>query len=218
MVRTIKKAEERRSEIIEVACDIFLKKGYEKTTMQEIIDGVGIAKGTIYHHFPSKDQLLDGVLDWIVTGYMGELEKNLANLQGNSLERMQQLIMRGADHDGSKDEMIDHLHQPGNSGMHIRLLAKMVTRQAPIYAKLIEEGCREGLFNTAHPLECAEFLFSAVQFLTDMGVYEWSRSDLERRIIAFPELIERQLGAPAGSFKFLHELITTQDDHSQQQG
>ena len=214
MVRIVKNPEERRSEIIEVACDIFLKKGYEQTTMQEIIDGVGIAKGTIYHHFPSKDQLLDGVLDWLVAGYMTELEEALEDLQGNSLERMQQLIIAGADH-GSKEEMIDHLHQPANSGMHIRLLAKLVSRQAPLYAKLIEEGCQEGLFKTAHPLECAEFLFSAVQFLTDMGIYHWSPGDLQRRIAAFPELIERQLGAPRGSFNFLLELIPKHGDHSQ---
>lgn len=55
------------------------------------------------------------------------------------------------------------------------------------------------------PLECAEFVISSVQFLTDLGVYPWTQEDLKRRALAFPALIEQMLQAPEGSFKGLSE-------------
>ena len=57
MVRTVKKPEERRQEIILAAAELFRSKGYEKTTMQNVMDAVGIAKGTIYHYFKSSFDL-----------------------------------------------------------------------------------------------------------------------------------------------------------------
>ena len=101
------------------------------------------------------------------------------------------------------EALLEHLHKTANAGMHIRLLAKLVTKQAPLYAGLFRQGCEEGVFTTDHPLECAEFLLSGIQFLTDMGIYGWKPDQLERRWKAFPKLIENQLRAPEGSFSFL---------------
>ena len=102
-------------------------------------------------------------------------------------------------------EILEHLHHPGNLGMHIRQLAVALMRQAPLYADLIQQGCEEGLFQTEHPLECAEFILSAMQFLTDMGIHPWAQEDLIRRAMAFPSMIEALLKAPQGSFQFLLE-------------
>ena len=87
--------------------------------------------------------------------------------------------------------------------MHIRLLAATLVKQAPLYGKLIQQGCDEGIFQTDSPLTCAEFILSAVQFLTDLGIYPWTQEDLIRRAQAFPKLIEQQLKAPTGSFQFM---------------
>jgi hypothetical protein len=78
---------------------------------------------------------------------------------------------------------------------------------APLYASVIQQGCEEGIFQTEYPLECAEFLLSGVQFLTDIGMHPWSEADLIRRVIAFPTIVETQLQAPRGSFSFLAEQI-----------
>lgn len=76
-------------------------------------------------------------------------------------------------------------------------------KQAPLYAEIIQQGCDEEIFKTEVPLECAEFILSAIQFLTDMGIYPWTEKDLKRRIQAFSALIEQILQAPPGSFQFL---------------
>jgi len=78
-----------------------------------------------------------------------------------------------------------------------------LTKQAPFYGELIRQGCQEGIFQTDAPLECAEFILSAIQFLTDSGIYPWTQEDLARRVRAFPGLIEVQLKAVPGSFQFM---------------
>lgn len=208
MVRIVKKPEERRSEIIQAAGQLFLTKGYDRTTMQDVMRHLGIAKGTIYHYFGSKEELLEAVILHVAEEEMQRLEITLEQTEGNALERLQKLIMEGTSRHGEEDheDLIEHLHKAANAGLHNRLLAVLITRQAPLYAELFRQGCREGLFATEHPLECAEFLLSAIQFLTDMGIYPWTREQLERRWQAFPGLIENQLKAPAGSFAFLLQL------------
>lgn len=208
MVRVVKKPEERRSEIVAAACKLFLSQGYDSTTMQDVMRHLGIAKGTIYHYFASKEELLEAVIDSLVVAEMTRLQDVLENTNGTALDRLEKLIMSGSNHDvdyGHQD-LLDHLHQAFNTSMHIRLLAKVVTNQAPLYAKLFRMGCEETVFKTDHPLECAEFLLSGVQFLTDMGIYSWTEEELKRRWSAFPKLIESQLNAPDGSFSFLLEI------------
>lgn len=209
MVRIVKKPEERKSEIVAAACELFLSKGYGSTTMQDVMRKLGIAKGTIYHYFSSKEDLLEAVIDSLAESEMQRLKKVAENIKGNALHRLEQLIMSGANHDADDDHelLLDDLHKATNAGMHIRLLAKVVTLQAPLYAELFRLGCEEGIFTTDHPLECAEFLLSGIQFLTDMGIYPWTQDQLERRWDAFPKLLESQLNAPGGSFSFLQKLI-----------
>jgi AcrR family transcriptional regulator len=208
MVRIVKKPEERKSEIVATACQLFLSKGYDRTTMKDVMSHLGIAKGTIYHYFSSKEELLEAVIDSIAEAEMLRQKKLLENIQGNALERLKQLIINGSNRDAADnhDDLLDHLHKTSNAGMHIRLLAKVVTLQAPLYAEQFRLGCSEGLFSTDQPLECAEFLLSGIQFLTDMGIYPWTQEQLERRWKAFPKIIENQLNAADGSFAFLLEI------------
>lgn len=193
---------DRKSHIIQTACELFLAKGYASTTMQDIMKLLDIAKGTIYHYFESKEAILEAVLDEMVGAMMEKMQK--AHGQGNALEKMRALIEAS---NVAGEELIQQLHRPGNEMLHTRLLAKVVLKQAPIYAELIQQGCKEGIFNTVAPLEYAEWLLAGIQFLVDVGIYPWDPKDLERRIEAFPKLIEQQLQAPSGSFDFLIALF-----------
>ena len=78
MKRTVKKASERRGEIINAARELFQTKEYEKVTMQELMDKLNIAKGTIYHYFSSKEELLEAVVEDLV-------DEELKKKKGQSL-------------------------------------------------------------------------------------------------------------------------------------
>ncbi len=208
MARVVKDAASRREEIVATAGMLFLTNGYDRTTMRDVMDRLQVAKGTIYHYFRSKEELLDAVIADLVEQSTRAMADVLARTTGNGLERLRQLVEQSVAEEAlQRREMIEHLHQPANNGMHIRLNAGIVTSQAPLYGVLIEQGCEEGIFKTAYPLESAEFILAAVQFLTDVGFYPWDEEQLARRVAAFPMLIESLLGAPAGSFTFLTALL-----------
>ncbi len=202
MVRTVKKPEERRADIVKAARLLFQTRDYEQTTMQDVMQYLGIAKGTIYYYFKSKEELLEAVINDIVDERIEQMQTILATAGGNALDRLRALITAGNMTD-ENDEILTQLHHPANYGMHARLLAAALQKQAPLYAALFQQGCDEGLFQTDTPLETAEFILSAVQFLTDEGIYPWTQETLLRRARAIPTLIETQLKAEPGSFQFL---------------
>ncbi len=202
MVRTVKKPEERRTEIITAARELFHTQGYEKTTMRHVMDKLGIAKGTIYHYFRSKEEMLEAVVSEMVDELMVALEQFVESAEGNALQTLQELIAAGNVEDEA-EPILEGLHHPGNTGMQTRQLAETITKLTPIYASVIERGVAEGVFQTQHPLEAAEMILTAIQFLTDMGIYPWAPEALMRRALAFPALIETLLQALKGSFDFL---------------
>ncbi len=201
-MRTVKKPDVRRQEIIDAAKELFLGQTYEKTTTGQVMEVLGIAKGTIYHYFSSKEQLLEAVVDDLAEGYSKQRESDLADAEGDALARLAVLFSpdrRSEDHEAT----IQNLHKPGNVKLHTRLLAVLVLRLAPVVAELVVQGCEEGVFQTEHPLEVAELLLSGIQFLTDDGFYPWDDEDLGRRAQAIPSMVERLLGAEPGSVTFL---------------
>lgn len=204
MIRTVKKPEERRQEIIAAAQELFQTQQYEKTTMKDVMDMLGIAKGTIYHYFKSKEELLEAVVEQTVNEFVAAMQAFLDETKGNALDRIRVLITSGNVAE-EHDQILEHLHRPGNIGMHTRQLAVTISKLAPLYASVIQQGCEEGIFQTEHPLECAECLLAGIQFLTDVGIYPWEQEDLIRRAMAIPALMEAQLKAPKGTFDFLLE-------------
>ena len=65
MPRVVKDYDERYAEFLEAAQQLFFSKGYERTTVQEIIKMVGVAKGTFYYYFGSKQAVLEAVVQSI---------------------------------------------------------------------------------------------------------------------------------------------------------
>jgi len=202
MARTVKKPDVRRQEIVEAAMNLFLEKSYDHTTTNDVMKTLGIAKGTIYHYFPSKSALLDAVVKQMAADYIGRRIPTLEACTEGALARIACLFSREALNTKEK-ETIECLHQPGNVTLHARLLAVLVEQMAPVFGDLITEGVKEGVFDTDHPLEVAELLLAGIQFLTDEGVHDWTAADLERRAKAFPAIADRLMGARSGSFSFL---------------
>ena len=62
----MKKGEKRKQELLKIAYELFLSRGYENTSVDEIIAKAQIAKGTYYYYFPSKEQMLEDIIDMMI--------------------------------------------------------------------------------------------------------------------------------------------------------
>jgi AcrR family transcriptional regulator len=201
MARIVKKPAERKLEIIKAAAYLFRNNQYDKTSMQDIMDYVGITKGAIYHYFESKEELLEAVIEDIVKTNVAQTEKIIQKSKGNAIEKIR-FVSDASNIAHDNQNILNYLHR-SNDIMHIRVLIATLINLIPLNEKLIIQGCDEGIFQTDNPLECAEFILFAVQFLTDIGIHSWKQEEINRRARAFPRLIEKMLSSPSGSFNFI---------------
>lgn len=203
-MRVVKKPEVRRADIVGAARGLFGANGFEGTAMHDIMRELNVAKGTIYHYFKSKEELLEAVINDIADESTERMRRIVDETTGDALTKIRALVSAGRVADDNQD-LMRQLHHSANAGMHARLLAVVLQRQALLYAKLFQQGHDEGLFQLeTPPLETAEFILTSIQFLTDEGIFPWTGETLLRRAQAFPSLVEKQLGARPGSFDFLH--------------
>ena len=74
MARIVKEYDARHAEFLDVAQTLFFSKGYEQTSVQDIINTVGVAKGTFYHYFRSKVEVLDALVQRMFEQTLASLE------------------------------------------------------------------------------------------------------------------------------------------------
>ncbi|WP_414044109.1 TetR/AcrR family transcriptional regulator [Macrococcus animalis] len=163
-MRIVKEHDVRKLEIIEAAETLFLTKGYDSSTVNSIIDSVGIAKGTFYHYFKSKVEVLDAVIELNVNQLierMLEVQKEkFIDLDDKLLHVMQAMNMQ-------QEKNLDALHQPSNILYHQKLMYKMIERISPIIAQVIEEGNNENVWQCEKPLINIQIFLAATFTLTD---------------------------------------------------
>ncbi len=92
----------RRDELLELAATMFAERGLRATTVRDIADSAGILSGSLYHHFSSKEEMVDevlrGFLDWLFDRY-----QEIVATEPNPLERLKGLFM-------ASFEAIEHRH------------------------------------------------------------------------------------------------------------
>ena len=92
-MRVVKEAEERKEEILDAAEKLFAAKGFDNTSTGDILDAVGIARGTLYYHFKSKEEILDGVIGRITSRLIENAGEIVRKKELPVLERLTKVIL-----------------------------------------------------------------------------------------------------------------------------
>lgn len=217
-MRIIKNPEDRKNEILDAAKTLFMTKGYVKTTVNDILQATGIAKGTFYYYFQSKEEVMDAVVERLID-IAAEAAQNIASDPAlPATEKLRRIVAMPEPEAKEKDRMIDEFHQTENAEMHQRSLVQTVLRLSPILAQIIEQGIREGTFHTSCPRETIELLLVASQFLLDDGLFHWQPEELTKKARAFALMMETSLGAEPGSFDYIYERYAQIAKHQAEGG
>ena len=97
MIRIVKTHQERKNELLDIAQALFYKNGYENTSIANVIDAVNIAKGTFYHYFKSKSELLDQIIDRIATNITNIIDKVLEQPEENAMVELNNMFRETKD-------------------------------------------------------------------------------------------------------------------------
>lgn len=196
----MKKGERRKQELLRIAYELFLARGYENTSVDTIIEEAGIAKGTYYYYFESKEAMLEEVCMMMIDE---EAEKARQFVDAD-IPIPQKIIgiissFRPA---GEEATITDTLNMPENILMHDKINRRGVEVIVPIVSSVVEEGIREGIFSCDNVYERVRMILIVSNTLFDD--YRFSEND----VIVFIDLIEKLLGAAPGTMEIIKQLIS----------
>ena len=205
MARTNTHYKEKRNELLIKLWDVFMSCGYENTTLSLIIKEIGISKGAFYHYFPTKETCADAAVDMYAKTCFKEISPQIKN---NILadEKLKNLILACSMLFQKNEKNIENINSPSNAIFHQKLMVALVKELAPLYANVISQGVEENIFNTKYPLETAEMILTLSNFFFDIDLFGWNLCDMQKKIVAFEELLTLTLRAKPDTFEFLHNL------------
>jgi len=138
----------RRNELLELAAAMFAERGLRATTVRDIADAAGILSGSLYHHFSSKEEMIDeilrGFLDWLFDRY-----QHIVDTEANPMERLKGLFMASFD-------AIEHRHAEVviyqdeakrlSSQPRFSYVDELNLRQRKMWVDVLNEGIEQGYF------------------------------------------------------------------------
>ena len=197
-LRVVKEAAERRKEILDVAEELFVTKGYDKTSTNDILDRIGIARGTLYYHFKSKEDILNAMIERINISLIARAQTIASDTSIPVIDRFVMTIAGLKVDSEIGQEIIDQVHKPQNALMHQKMQKNLLEGILPILVRLVDEGKRQGIFHMEYPAETIEMLILYSGTVFD-GDYDEPGERSGKRIEAFLFNTERLLGAKEGS-------------------
>ncbi len=200
MVRTVKTPEVRRAEILQAASELFQEIGYESTSVDSIVRSAGIAKGTFYYYFKSKDEVLAALAQQLCAEMVARSQIIADNPQLGAIEKFCAIIAAQNQTVEAGQALVEDLHRPENRALHERSNIETVLAFGPILATVVEQGNQEGVFQVDDPLSTVQFILAGSLFLFGHQMFSWTPEEQAARMQAMLLLIERAFGAVAGSF------------------
>jgi AcrR family transcriptional regulator len=213
--RVIKPPAVRRAELIDCAHRLFLEKGYERTTINDVIAATALSKGAFYHHFRAKEDLLEAIAARFSEQAFGQAAGVRGDASLNALQRLNLLLAATrewkGDHLPELRAMFTTLLRPDNAVLYHRIVGAVFEAMAPTLTAVIEAGQADGMFDVADAGVAAEALLwlgegrrrVVVQALDaiEAGDVNGGTDLLLKRLRAEEAMIDRILGLPAGSIQ-----------------
>ena len=193
------KGARRKQELLRIAYQMFIEKGYEATSIDDIIAEAHIAKGTYYYHFPSKEATLEEVINMMISD---EVERAKAVLSA-PIPVPEKLVgvITSLRPEQNESNIANALNQKENIIMHEKIDRRIVDEAVPLLTEVVSEGIAQGLFSCDHIEERVKMVLIMSQHLFDNG--NFTEVDIE----VFVDIVEKTLGAQSGILGFIRELI-----------
>lgn len=176
--------EETYQLILDVSTRLFFEKGYEQTSLQDIIDGLrGLTKGAIYYHFHSKEEILVAVVERMSKENSAAMKEIRDDSSLTGKEKIEKMFAKSLTNPKQKEMFTVTPNLMDNPKLLVYYLKMVTTEVVPNYiAPVIRQGAEDGSIHTQCPEEIADLMM----FLTDVWInpiiYPMSEEQMVRRI------------------------------------
>lgn len=202
MARITKDPQVRMAEILDTAEEFFYAKGYHETQISDIVKKIGVAQGTFYYYFKSKEEILEALINRRVQQISFQMEKLTADKTIDPLRKMELFFETILNTIRYKDGlMFEFLY----NDRYLHLMDKLTRLGeefiSPFLLRIIAEGQEKAVFHVSQPEVAEAFIGSIIDCMFD-ATYKKLPADLYLKYVEMAEaLIEKTLGLPEDSQK-----------------
>ena len=184
--------EARRAELVSAAATVFAQRGVANAAVSDIVKAAGVAQGTFYLYFDSKDAAVLAVVERIADAM---IDKAAARVAGESSAVDKLLGLRGVLTEAGSvpeaTELIELLHLPENRLLHDRLAEGLTPGLVSLLEVIVEQGVAEGVFKVDDTRAAAWFVLAGLQSVELSGT---SIPDMPAALAKATEFALRALG------------------------
>ncbi|MCI9174452.1 MAG: TetR/AcrR family transcriptional regulator [Lachnospiraceae bacterium] len=186
-----KRPEETANLILSVAFRLFMEKGYEHTSIQDIINQLGgLSKGAIYHHFKSKEDILEAVSDRMTA----ESNQMLAKIRDRSdltgREKLKTIFKASINRPVQADIFTVAPDFHNNPKLLFSLLHDTIENAAPNYIlPIMKQGIADGSIETDYPEQLAELVLLAANVWMNPMIFDSSEEESYRKFMVFGQML-----------------------------
>jgi AcrR family transcriptional regulator len=210
MPRIVKEYAVRRDEILNSAQRLIYTKGYEPMAIQDILDELNIAKGTFYHYFESKQELLEAVITRLLDQTMAILQPIADDPSLSTRDKFHTFFDTLARWKTSQKSLLLELtriwYTDQNAIVRQKMHAESVRLVTPLLNSIIHQGIADGVFNVPHPDLTGGMILALAEGLNDAVAWLMLSNDaranlfvpVQQIITAYNVAFERVLGAAPG--------------------
>ncbi|WP_304508474.1 TetR/AcrR family transcriptional regulator [Anaerotignum sp.] len=192
-MRQVKEHNERKKEILDTAQTLFSIKGYEQCSVNDILTEIGIAKGTFYHYFKSKEEVLDAIVERTTEIIIGRAEDAAKRAELPPIDKLMHIFLSIRIEDEMPSGLLEEMHKPENVLMHQKSLSATVTALTPILVNVIEVGIKKGDFQAEYPREYMQIFLASALTLLDDGIFQIQQMDRQRMFQALITVLYKML-------------------------
>jgi len=215
--RIVKKHDVRKNELLDVAQRLFDENGYEATPVSAVLDAAGVAKGTFYHYFKSKEDLLDCLVARTTDLIVKEIRKAVSDQGLSAIEKANLFFVASGRwkvaNATSLLTLVRAMFSDENLLLRQRMNRRTQEQAGAILVDIVRQGVEEGSFHTDYPEEAVEMVMGlgfALQekggaLLLSLAEHPENWALMMRRVASYQDAVERVLGIPAGSLRFADE-------------
>lgn len=221
MARGAKHPDVRRDELMDAALRLCIDIGYEKLSIDQVVQAVGVAKGTFYYHFPSKTALLIAVVERWADDLFTDLERQAPQLTGTGVERFRALLALATSWKVARIDSamasVPLLYKPENLELRHRLFDTWTARMRRLVLPIVEQGQADGSLDVTDPAATTDVVLAMMvdgsARLTDRAFAAPTEDEyLQIFTSGAPALlrgVERVLGAAPGTFVQAQDFTET---------
>ncbi|AZO93441.1 TetR/AcrR family transcriptional regulator [Halocella sp. SP3-1] len=207
LLRISKDPAERKNEIIDAAERLFMEDGFDNTTVGDIVNEVGIAKGTFYYHFATKESIIVAIVERRLNKGKKKAETVLNDKELNAVEKMER-VMKILFLKAPEDKKIFHYFDlDSNAKIHQKRDELFHKIFKDIILQIVEEGVQDELFKCEYYQEITEIIFIGIDRFMHINLKNFrNKGVFNEKVKAIEELLERVLGLEKGVLKILESI------------